>query len=182
MLKVKDLHLGRVVLLNTPDNNNATNKNNESEQQLNEKIGIIYKVDEQNETCCLIDCSNMDNEDFSLKEIVKDINNSSADHSKKYIQKEVPVTSIERLPERLLLYTRKMNDVLKLLKNKETAASEENKFLVNARDTFNSINSKLSSKRDELSSVIQLDHNNQKSWRLPRNYNYVFRILFHPCS
>ena len=182
MLKVKDLHLGRVVLLNTPDNNNATNKNNKSEQQLNEKIGIIYKVDEQNETCCLIDCSKMDNEDFSLKEIVKDINNSSADHSKKYIQKEVPVTSIEMLPERLLLYTRKMSDVLKLLKNKETAASEENKFLVNARDTFNTINSKLSSKRDELSSVIQLDHINQKSWRLPRNYNYVFRILFHPCS
>ena len=102
------------------------------------------------------------------EKIVKDINNSSADHSKKYIQKEVPVTSIEMLPERLLLYTRKMSDVLKLLKNKETAASEENKFLVNARDTFNSINSKLSSKRDELSSVIQLDHNNQKSWRLPK--------------
>ena len=31
-VKVKDLHLGRVVLLNTPDNNNTTNKNNESEQ------------------------------------------------------------------------------------------------------------------------------------------------------
>ena len=67
------------------------------------------------------------------------------------------------LPERLLLYTRKINDVLKLLKNKETAASEENKFL-QFRDTLIPL-FQIKLKRT-ISSVIQLDHNNQKSWRL----------------
>ena len=153
MLKIKDLHLGRVVLINTTPSQNK-------DGQVNEKIGIVYQVDEVNETCCVIDCNSIaEDQSAILKQILKQINgNKLNDLPKKFVRINVSIKSVETLPERLLFYTRKMNEVVKVLMNKEAAAAVEDKFMVDMEQDGTHIQF-LRSRKTDMDKVLDASNN-----------------------
>jgi hypothetical protein len=180
MLKFKDLHLGRVVLVNTGGADGTDSKTDNSNTQ--EKIGIVYKVDERNETCCIINCNYIDSKGISWKQVLQSVNggDSLSNESINYLETDLPITSVELLPARLLFYSRKLSEAIKLLGNKEAAAAESDKFIAKSIENLNNANAKLVAKKADLACVIMSNGSGEKVWRLPRNYNYIFRVLFYP--
>ena len=176
MSKVTEMHIGLTVLV---DNSYKSGRTSPLNTPTSKKIGVVYDFNIKNETCDVI-YSNLDDPSFSFINIVKNLQNTQQRSQNKYVESNIPLEYVETLNSSMVRHKQELDEFHELLINKEATVAETDKYIGKVKDELENLCSKINATND-LESVVEID-NGSNSWHLPKHYNYVFRILFYPCS